>query len=351
MSIPIPAAARICGLLAPALLSGCLMGGTGTDTENGVSGNVTRNPNAFRGVAARVTDGAGAPLAGVALRLFPPDYRPDSGAIPPAPVSNPPESLVSDTGGYVRLSLKAAGKFVVEGLAGGATLFFDTLAVADTAEPAIYTFRARPARDFRGRVTLASGMRIDSGRVFIRGTGRTALLDATGGYDLGDLPADATRMGLGVRFAASPVAVLRAQPATPDVQIDSTRPAYACKETNADTGLHSGSAESPQTTARLDTAAVIKALQSCDSLAAGSVVKVAGGFPGAAAVPSGEAVSFLVLSGSRADVSGTKQAAPVLVPLAQCVPSAGRESTSFAVEEGAAADLIVEDVAAECLER
>jgi len=145
--------------LAALCLSACIIGGTGTDTENGMTNNSkNQDPNSLEGITARVTDSAGKPLAGVTLGLFDPAYRPDLGPAPEAVVANKPESLVSDTGGYVRLSLKAAGKYVVEGVSQGKTLFFDTLAVPDLQRSAIYTFRARAQFAFRGKVRLTSGL-------------------------------------------------------------------------------------------------------------------------------------------------------------------------------------------------
>ena len=116
-------------ILAALCLGACIFGGTGTDTDNSVADN-KKNTVILTGVSARVTDSNGTPLAGVSLRMFDPSYRPDSALAAMDVVRNTAESLVSDTGGYVRLHLVTAGKFVVEGLDAGKTLFFDTLAVS-----------------------------------------------------------------------------------------------------------------------------------------------------------------------------------------------------------------------------
>jgi hypothetical protein len=346
--------AGLAGLAAAALcLAACIMGGTGTDTENGLTGKDKVNANDLKGISARVTDSLGAPLRGVSLRLFDPAFRPDSGLAPADVVANNPDSLVSDTGGYVRLSLKAAGKFVVEGTEAGKTLFFDTLAVADPKQSAIYTFRARAARAFQGKVMLASGMRVDSGKVFIRGTGRTAKVAADGSYDLGLLPADAIRMALGVRFVSKPVAVRQAVP-TPSADT-SKRPTYTCKDVPPDSAakLTSPATAMDPAAVRLDTGTVSPALKSCDSLIKGSVINVA---PPAGSVgpTAAEASNLLVLSGpaTTSTVTGMKTVEPVVVPLAQCVPTAGTENTTYAVQlqsSGAAGNLLVGDVAEKCL--
>src|SRR4051812_8741343 len=150
-----PAARLLAAFVLAGCLSSCILGGTGTDTENGVSNKTdNQDPNKLTGIAARVTDSLGRPLRGVVLRLFDPAYRPDLGTAPVAVATTPPESLVTDTGGYARITLKAAGKFVVEGMQQDKTLFFDTLAVADLKQSAIYTFRARASLTFRGKVKL-----------------------------------------------------------------------------------------------------------------------------------------------------------------------------------------------------
>jgi hypothetical protein len=334
----------------------CLLGGTGTDTENGIATDKT-DPNALKGIAARVTDSLGKPLAGVALNLFDPAYRPDLGAVPEAMTTNQPGSLVSDTGGYVRLSLKAAGKFVVEGTWQGKTLFFDTLAVADLKQSAIYTFRARAASAFKGKVTLASGMRIDSGRVFIRGTGRTCPVDAAGGYDLGLLPADAARMGLGVRLVSSPVSVLKTIPVKGSMTDSLGTAGYVCRTLSADSAAKVvDSAASPaqmNSALKLDTAKVDSALKACGTLERGSVINYSGGQLPVVVGTTAPNVNLLVLSGSDSTpFTSPKSLDPVVVPLAECVPTAGKEATSYEVDvhAGAAAnDLVVQDVEEKCL--
>jgi hypothetical protein len=337
-------------------LSACIIGGTGTDTENGVTDKPNPDPNALKGISARVTESTGKPLAGVALSLFDPAYRPDLGLLPEAIVANKPESLVSDTGGYVRLTLKAAGKFVVEGVLQGRTLFFDTLAVPDLQRAAIYTFRARAPLAFQGKVKLASGLRIDSGRVFIRGTGRMAKVDSAGGYDLGLLPADAERMALGVRFVSSPATVLRASPTPLSMQDTVNQPRYSCKQLSGDSANKAAASvvATPQGEAasKLDTGVVNPALLSCGVLEEGTVINVPTGKSASGTFPVSSETSLLVLKGTDTTTyTSPKVLAPVVAPLAQCVPTMGKESTTYsvAVQSGAAAgDLVVQDLAQSC---
>jgi hypothetical protein len=348
--------ARVFAVALSICLSACIIGGTGTDTENGVADKANPDPNALQGISARVTDSTGKPLSGVTLSLFDPAYRPDLGLLPEAIAANKPESLVSDTGGYVRLTLKAAGKFVVEGVLEGRILFFDTLAVPDLQRSAIYTFRARPPLAFQGKVKLASGLRIDSGRVFIRGTGRMAKVDSAGGYDLGLLPADAERMALGVRFVSSPVTVLSASPSPLSMTDTLNRSSYSCKQLSGDSA---GKALTPavagpqaEVSSKLDTGVVNPALKACGPLQEGTVINVSDGKSPMGTTVISQETSLLVLKGTDSTkYTSPKVFAPVVAPLSQCLPALGKESTTYSVEvqSGAAAgDLVVEDLAPSC---
>jgi hypothetical protein len=338
-------------------LSACIFGGTGTDTENGITDPTNgKDPNALTGIAARVTDSLGKPLRGVALRLFDPAYRPDLGTAPEAVASNPAESLVTDTGGYARIALNAPGKFVVEGTQNGMTLFFDTLAVPDLKQSAIYTFRARASLAFRGKVKLVSGMRIDTGRVFIRGTGRMCQVDSAGGYDLGLLPVDAGRMGLGVRLVSSPVIVLKATPVKSSA-LD-TAGSFTCNALSEDSAAKTvdpaRAAPSEMSISKLDTVRVDSALKACGSLEGGSVISLSGGAATpATGVMTTQPINLLVLTGtSFASYPNSKALDPVLVSFSECVPDAGKDVTTFAVDlraGSAANDLIVGDVSQKCL--
>jgi hypothetical protein len=238
------------------------------------------------------------------------------------------------------------------------TLFFDTLAVADLKQSAIYTFRARAALAFRGKVKLVSGMRIDTGRVFIRGTGRMCQVDSSGAYDLGLLPADAERMGLGVRLVSSPVTVLKATQVAP-VKLDSLgQTVYTCKALSEDSAaktvdqaraLSEATPSSQPDTARMDSV-----LRACGVVERGSVINYSGGpAPSGTGILTSQPVTVLVLDGTdSAHAASSKAREPVAVPLSECVPSAGREATSYEVEVRAGSgtnDLIIGDVAEKCL--
>lgn len=335
--------ARPAGILAALCLSGCLAGGgTGTDTENGI--------------AARVTDSLGAPLAGVLLRLYYPDYRPDSGQVAADPVADEYRRMETDERGYAYFNLKAAGKFVVEGIspAQGNTMFFDTLAVSDLRQKAGFTFRVRSAKAFQGKVRLASGMRIDSGRVFIRGTGVVCRVDSAGGYDLGLLPVDIERMAIGARLTSSPVAVLKAMPIKNSQGTDTlTKSGYACTALSADSAgkvvQPARSGTQPDAVSRLDTAHVDSALKSCGPLQPGSVINYTGASAPVVSMDGAPSVNLLVIKAAdTTNYTSPKTLEPVVVPLSQCVAAPGKETTVFDVDV-VGNDLAVGDVAQSCL--
>src|SRR5688572_16202472 len=114
------------GLLAASLLGACI-GGTGTDTDNGVV-PAGKGPLTGTGTAARVVDADGKPLAGVTLALHRPDFHPDSGAAAEL-LLDAVKTPVTDSDGYVRFNLIQPGRYVVEGSRGGAVILFDTLPV------------------------------------------------------------------------------------------------------------------------------------------------------------------------------------------------------------------------------
>lgn len=345
--------AALAALLASAavLFWGCLFGGTGTDTENGVTGVIgPDNTVQFKGVLVRVADAGGTPLKGVTLRLYLPGYRPDSGAAPDSLVHDA-KDLISDTAGFVTINLKAAGKFVIEGLASGQTVFYDTLAVPDVLSSTLFTFRTRTVRSFKGKVKLASGMRIDSGAVFLRGTARWARLGAAGDYDLGSLPEDVDRMALGLRFNSSPTSV---QEVTEIFTPDTGKSTFTCKDVPKDSSARIAETPSYQEVGataapKLDTSKVNSALKSCDTLPKGSVINVVP--TGAANKRDSAGVPLLVVQNSVpvSAVNGTHLNAALVVPYAECVPSAGREKTSFEAQILAMGDILVKDVADKCL--
>jgi hypothetical protein len=293
----------------------------------------------------------------VTLRLYLPGYRPDSGHAPDSLVRNA-KGLLSDSAGLVTIRLKAAGKFVVEGLLAGQTVLYDTLAVPDTLTSTLFTFRTRTVRSFKGKVKLASGMRIDSGAVFLRGTSRWVKLGAAGDYDLGSLPEDVGRMALGLRFTSSPTSVQEVTETLLPGSADTGMTTFTCKDVPKDSAarISATPATAPTTEVgmltKLDTSKVNSALKSCDTLPKGSVINVVSA--GAFGNKDSAGVPLLVVKAAMpvVAVNGTHLAAAVVVPYATCVPSAGQEKTSFDVQvqaSGTVSDILVKDVADKCL--
>jgi len=182
---------RLCGLLGVAVVLGC-MGGTGTDTENGLGINVN----------ARVMDSEGRPLSGVEIIVHSADFRPDA---------DPRENLFVDTGalrtnflGVSNLAFLDTGHYVVEGRWVGMSVFFDTISVKLTDNKSLRVFTPHAPSPVSGKVQLLSGFRIDTGLVFLRGTGRLSTIHKDGSYDFGLLPPDAFSLAIGVRFTARP---------------------------------------------------------------------------------------------------------------------------------------------------
>lgn len=355
---------------ASMVIFGCVFGGTGTDTENGAAENKTRAD--LTGISASVVDGNGHPIAGVSFKLYHPEFRPDAGVAQATLVADAAKTLVSDKEGFVALPLKASGKLVVEGVsAAGQTLFYDTLAVPDAKANTHFTFRARELKGFKGRVSLLSGMRIDSGSVFIRGTGRFVKVDAAGNYDLGSLPADVVRMAIGMRFSSSPTSVkevtLVNKPDTMGpISTDTSKTTYQCKDVPTDSAARitapaqrdPASVDSGKSvpTSAVDTGKVNTALQSCDTLEQGGVINVVPPDQKAGtSVGDTAGTPVIVLQNARpiSMVTGYKgMSDPVVVPYGECIIGAGQESTTFDLQlqpTGANSDILIQDVADKCL--
>jgi len=163
-------------------------------------------------------------------------------------------------------------------------------------------------------------------------------------------------MALGARFVSSPVTVLRAAPGPLSINDTLNRSPYACKTLSGDSALKAATPAGTWTesTPKLDTATVNTALKSCGDLQEGSVIYISGGKSPTGGQPTTQEASLLVLKGTDStNYTSPKVLAAVVAPLSQCVPSLGKESTTYAVEvrTGAAAgDLVVEDLAASCQE-
>lgn len=362
------------GILAASLMAGCI-GGTGTDTPNGIVTDIeNKGPLTGTGTAARVVDADGKPLAGVTLSLHEPDFHPDSGVATDL-VLDSVKTPITDSSGYVRFNLIHPGRYVVEGSRGGAVVLFDTLTVADVKTLSAFTFIARPGGAVKGRVRLASGLKVVSGSIFIRGTSRRSDIDAAGGYDLGSLPVDVGRMSMGLTYRAIAVEArvaeqkdtARGNPVGPTT-ID---PAFTCREVAVDSAARftplSGSEISRDTlgnptfasrdTVKLDTAKVNAVSRSCDSLAGGTVIAVRTPAPGSDIKATGDSTTTNLIAvdpanGYAMPVAGLLPSAK-LVPLNGCVANPGTVSTTYEVrlqptESGA--DLHIGDIADTCLE-
>lgn len=359
-----------------ALLLACI-GGTGTDTDNGVNPNLTDGPlHGFSGTAVRVADPEGNPLTGVDLYIHTPGYRGDTGA---------PEDLLldsvkvprSDSLGYARFNLARPGRYVVEARLAGAALFFDTIAVADVKSLSVYTFLRRPSVPAKGAVRLESGLRVVSGTVFVRGTGRFARLDSAGGYDLGLLPGDVERLAIGLSYRAvvqeARIAEQKLDTSKP-ASVNGTTPVYTCREVSVDSAARFASRDAgtgqipPATmdsgsfvsrdTAKLDTARLSALERSCDSLSGGTVIAVKSQVQGPVSIPArtdSSTTSYIAVGGgvSEGSISNNEKngTAQELVPLNGCVATPGLATTSYEVDlvpSSTGSDLFVGDVADKC---
>ncbi len=354
-------------LSASLALVGCIIGGTGTDTENGVNTqdkgkapiDLTKN-----GVYAHVVDASGAPLSRVLVTLYRPDYRPDTGYGPVNVLIPGNKSPDTDTLGYARIPLADTGKFVAEGRTATGVLFYDTLKVATLGKPSVFTLQSRPSQAYHGAVALASGLHIDSGAVFIRGTPMWVRVDRDGNYDLGRLPIDVARMGLGIRFHAHPVTVKEVTaPSQNDPVILDTSHAGACHDLPTDSAARIASppagtpgANAAQTTppTTADSLRVKQALAACDTLASGTVVNiriVQDSVPTMQAAPAVKNISVIVTADSGG-TSGTGGNAPTYVPYNQCVDTSTGEKLTFTVSvvpASGGSDLVFGDLSAQCL--
>lgn len=165
-----------------AVLAACL-GGTGTDTENGLT----------------VVDGSNMPLGKVSIHVRPALATPDSAGADP--VVGGSGSPVTDENGFVRFYTDRPGKYLVEGRRGDTVLFIDTLRASSQTQ----TLVVGPLKRLRGNIRLFSGYHTDTGLVFVRGTGLAAAVHSDGTYDLGWGPSEALeQFTVGLRYAASP---------------------------------------------------------------------------------------------------------------------------------------------------
>lgn len=360
------------------VLGGCIFGGTGTDTPDSVTSGVLDSANSL-GLTARVVDSSGHPVAGVTLAVYDTGFRPDAGKAQIGLLPDAAKALVTDLAGRVDIPLIKSGVFILEGSRGGETLLFDTLRIGNPKAAIRIDFAVRKVKAYKGKVKLASGMHVDSGAVFIRGTGRWAKVGADGSYDLGALPIDAVRMAIGMRYAATPTSVREINQTVikHDTSIvDTTHPVtvlkdtikYVCKDVPRDSAIKSLSpaftakadsikvdtGKTVRAAAALDTIHVNAALKSCDSLPTGSVVNVR--VPDTTRNPAGTkidsvSVPFIVVNPTNPNPQFPNDVKQV-VSYSQCVEMPGTERTTFAVQflpTDSGNDLAVGDLAGACV--
>jgi len=343
------------------LLAGCILGGTGTDTPNGITTN--DSAGGFSGFTARVVDSSGLPVPGVTLAVFDTGFRPDAGKAQIPLTYNADKALVTDAKGQADIALRAGGVYVLEGSRGDETVLFDTLRIGNPQAAATISFAVRRVKAYKGRVKLASGMHVDSGAVFIRGTRRWARVDADGGYDLGTLPVDAVRMAIGMRYAATPTSVRQINQTvvkTETTLVDSNHVPmtvlkdtvkYTCKDVTNDTTLKrmdTAIATRPDSTS-IDSGKVSAALKACDSLPAGTLVNVKVVNP-AGATKDSVSAGYLVITRKNPDPAFNTIS--YTVSYTQCLDGSGGEQTTFALtfeDTAQGSDLAVGDLAPKCV--
>ena len=181
--------------LAAFSLSACL-GGTGTDTENGIEISVS----------ARVVDSTGNPVSGVTIAVHDATARLDSGIQNPLVDSS--AEVVSDSNGRVHFELQKAGLYTVAGNIGDSVVFVDTVRAVGKPAGIILPgngdpqFKVERPVHANGTVRLLSGFSPDSGgQAMVRGTKIQSRVGKSAGYDLGWLPPSAEKFPLAVAYA------------------------------------------------------------------------------------------------------------------------------------------------------
>lgn len=168
--------------VAACVLWGC-MGGTATDTENGVY------------VSAQVINASGTPVRNVELNVLELAARVDSAVNDPVGYEKT-VNLTTDSTGIAHFYLKKGGTYMTSGKKGDSVVFIDTLRVKVPSAPSVNIdgglgnpqFLVESPVPATGRVRMYSGLVVDSGQVLLRGTKITATLGDSGTYNLGWLP-------------------------------------------------------------------------------------------------------------------------------------------------------------------
>lgn len=181
--------------LAAFSLSACL-GGTGTDTENGIEISVS----------ARVVDSSGNAVPGVTIAVHDATARVDSGI--DNPLKDSTVTVVSDSNGRVHFELQKAGLYTVAGSLGDSVVFVDTVRAVGkptgVGTPVFGDPQFKVERPVRadGTVRLLSGFSPDSGgQAMVRGTKIQSRLGTNADYRLGWLPPSAEKFPLAVAYA------------------------------------------------------------------------------------------------------------------------------------------------------
>lgn len=172
-------------LFAVTALSGC-MGGTGTTTDNGITRSDTHEDNGV-GLAMRFEQEDGHPAAGLRVRVFSANYNPVTAAAESVLVGKS-DSLVTSSAGKLHLLFAKPGTFVVEASDSVGVVVLDTVWILNPGKKDSIRFRTEACKRFTGRITLESGLLLDSGWMMVRGTRAKARVDSLGRYDLGAWP-------------------------------------------------------------------------------------------------------------------------------------------------------------------
>ncbi len=166
-------------------LSGC-MGGTGTTTDNGITRTDTSEDPAV-GLTMRFEQRDGRPAPGLRVHVFAANYNPVISQAESILVGKS-DSLVTSPEGKLHLRFVQPGTYVVEASDSMGVVVLDTVWILNPEKKDSVRLKTEPNKRFAGRITLESGLRIQSGWVIVRGTRAKARVDSAGHYDLGAWP-------------------------------------------------------------------------------------------------------------------------------------------------------------------
>ena len=371
----------VLGLIGLIAFNACVIGGTGTDTPNGITDSKNESPTAMRALSIQLVDSVGHGVQGITVQLIDTSYRPELKKKPISLVVDSAQVLVSDSTGTVSCDLVKGGVFVLTGSIQNSVVIFDTLKIANPNGAALVRFAIRKTRLFKGRVKLTSGLKVDSGMVFIQGTERFAKVDTLGNYNLGTLPIDAGKMAVGLNYTASPTSekIIAPVPMVVTAPVDTTRklatvtdtsktgtaldtaksvtaspasPTYTCKDTPTNSIPSNVTPLSPSiVNTPADTGKVNTALKACDSLPTGSVITVTFADTSKAKTPQANAPTQQYLVTTPANNPTGLTSANKLVPYSNCIQNPGTDKTTFQLQFlllDSSSDLVVADLPSQC---